>query len=119
MYVLSPSVAFEWTQEKLTDQFGSFSFAFFYAFASKMGLGTYYIQKQLQDFVWVPIPTNVYTVFQPYFEDFGYKGIALFASLWGMITGWIYRLCKMVMFWQNVFMLILFLLSLCNSIKKV
>lgn len=94
MYVLSPSVAFEWTQEKLTDQFGSFSFAFFYAFASKMGLGTYYIQKQLQDFVWVPIPTNVYTVFQPYFEDFGYKGIALFASLWGVITGWIYRLCK-------------------------
>lgn len=94
IYVLSPSVAFEWTQEKLTDQFGSFTFAFFYAFASKLGLGTYYVQKQLQDFVWVPIPTNVYTVFQPYFEDFGYRGIALFASLWGVITGWIYRLCK-------------------------
>lgn len=94
LYVLSPSVAFEWTQEKLTDQFGSFSFAFFYAFASKIGLGTFYVQKQLQDFVWVPIPTNVYTVFQPYFEDFGYKGIAFFASLWGVATGWIYRLCK-------------------------
>lgn len=94
LYVLSPSVAFEWTQEKLTDQFGSFSFAFFYAFVSKIGLGTFYVQKQLQDFVWVPIPTNVYTVFQPYFEDFGYKGIAFFASLWGVATGWIYRLCK-------------------------
>lgn len=94
LYVLSPSVAFEWTQEKLTDQFGSFSFAFFYAFVSKIGLGTFYVQKQLQDFVWVPISTNVYTVFQPYFEDFGYKGIAFFASLWGVATGWIYRLCK-------------------------
>lgn len=94
MYVLSPSVAFEWAQEKLTDQFGSFSFAFFYAFATKLGLGTFYVQKQLQDFVDVPIPTNVYTVFQPYFEDFGYKGVAVFASLWGILTGWMYRLSK-------------------------
>ena len=94
MYVLSPSVAFEWAQEKLTDQFGSFSFAFFYAFASKLGLGSFYVQKQLQDFVFVPIPTNVYTVFQPYFEDFGYKGVAFFASVWGLLSGWLYRLVK-------------------------
>lgn len=94
IYVLSPSVAFEWAQEKLTDQFGSFSFAFFYAFASKLGLGTFYVQKQLQDFVFVPMPTNVYTVFQPYFEDFGYKGVAFFASLWGVLTGFVYRMCR-------------------------
>ena len=94
IYVLSPSVAFEWAQEKLTNQFGTYSFAFFYAFASKLGLGSFYVQKQLQDFVYVPIPTNVYTVFQPYFEDFGYKGVAFFASVWGVLYGWIYRMVK-------------------------
>lgn len=91
MYVMSPPVAFGWAQEKLTDQFGTFSFAFFYAFVSKLGLGTVYVQKQLQDFVFVPISTNVYTVFQPYYEDFGYKGVAFFASVWGLMMGWIYR----------------------------
>ena len=94
IYVLSPSVAFEWSQEKLVDQFGTFSLAFFYALISKLGLGIYYVQSQLQDFVHVPIPTNVYTVFQPYFEDFGYKGVAMFASVWGVMTGWIYRLVR-------------------------
>lgn len=94
IYVLSPSVAFEWAQEKLVDQFGTFSFAFFYAFITKLGLGTFYVQKQLQDFVNVPIPTNVYTVFQPYFEDFGYKGVAFFASVWGVLMGWVYRLVR-------------------------
>lgn len=94
MYIMSPSVAFEWAQEKLTDQYGTFSFAFFYAFASKLGLGHFYVQQQLQEFVYVPISTNVYTVFQPYYEDFGYSGIAFFASVWGVFTGLIYRLCK-------------------------
>lgn len=91
MYVMSPPVAFGYAQEKLTDQFGTFSFAFFYAFASKLGLGVFYVQKQLQDFVFVPISTNVYTVFQPYYEDFGYKGVAFFASVWGLLMGWTYR----------------------------
>lgn len=92
MYILSPSVAFEWAQEKLIDQFGTFSFAFFYAFLTKLGIGNYYVQNQLQEFVFVPVPTNIYTVFQPYFEDFGYKGVAFFASVWGLLTGWMYRL---------------------------
>jgi len=94
MYIMSPSVAFEWAQEKLTDQYGTFSFAFFYAFASKLGMGNFYVQQQLQEFVFVPISTNVYTVFQPYYEDFGFRGVAFFASVWGVFTGWIYRMCK-------------------------
>lgn len=94
IYVLSPSVAFEQVQEKLTDQFGSRSFAFVYAVLSKLGIGHYEVEQKLQEFVFVPIPTNVYTVFQPFYEDFGYRGVAFFASVYGAFTGWLYRLCR-------------------------
>ncbi|GAB6982167.1 O-antigen polymerase [Prevotella dentasini] len=94
MYILSPPVAFEQVQEKLTPQFGSRSFAFFYAFASKMGWGNFIVEPKLQEFVQVPIPTNVYTTFQPFFEDFGYKGVAFFSSVYGVFTGWLYRQCR-------------------------
>lgn len=94
MYILSPSVAFGRVQEKLSEQFGTRTFAFFYAFLTKTGLGNFVVEKKLQDFVWVPIPTNVYTVFQPFFQDFGYKGVAFFASVYGVFSGWLYRMCK-------------------------
>ncbi len=94
MYVLSPPVAFEQVQQKVTEQFGSRTFAFFYAFLTKLGIANYTIEPKLQEFVDVPIPTNVYTVFQPFFEDFGYKGIAFFATVYGVFTGWIYRKCQ-------------------------
>ena len=48
--------------------------------------------ERVQDFVFVPIPTNIYTIFQPFFEDFKYRGIAFFALIYGTFSGWIYRL---------------------------
>lgn len=94
MYILSPAVAFGKTQEFLTDQFGTRSFTFLYSFANKLFSTNYEIVSKLQEFVWIPIPTNVYTVFQPFFEDFGYKGVAFFASVYGVITGYLYRMFK-------------------------
>ncbi len=91
IYIVSPAPALEQTQERVTEQFGTYTFSFFYAILSKLGLGTYYVEKQLQPFVWVPVPTNVYSVFQPFLEDFGYKGVAFFANVYGIFTGWIYR----------------------------
>ena len=52
------------------------------------------VKEKLQEFVWVPIPTNVYTVFQPFFIDFGYKGVAFFSGVYGCLCGWLYRLYK-------------------------
>ena len=94
MYILSPAVAFSKTQEILSDQMGTRSFTFIYSFANKIFGTEFTIMPNLQDFVWVPIPTNVYTVFQPFFQDFGYKGVAFFASVYGVITGFIYRLTR-------------------------
>ena len=94
MYVLSPSVAFGQVQEKLTEQFGSHTFAFFYAVLSKFGIGHFAVEPKLQEFVMVPITTNVYTVFQPFYEDFGYRGVAFFATVYGVFTGWLYRMFR-------------------------
>ncbi len=93
IYVLSPSVAFERVQEDLTPQFGSHTFKTIYLFLNRFG-GDYEVNTKLQEFVWVPLPTNVYTVFQPFFEDFRYKGVAMFALIYGFATGWAYRMMR-------------------------
>ena len=93
IYVLSPSVAFERVHEDLTPQFGSHTFHTVYLFLNRFG-GQYEVKAALQEFVWVPLPTNVYTVFQPFFEDFKYKGVAFFAMFYGLFSGWCYRLMR-------------------------
>ena len=52
------------------------------------------MNTKLQAFVWVPLPTNVYTIFQPFFEDFKYKGVAFFAFFYGVFSGWAYRIMR-------------------------
>ena len=94
IYVLSPAVAFERVQEDLTPQFGSHTFHTIYLFLNRFG-GDYEVKAALQEFVWVPLPTNVYTVFQPFFEDFKYKGVAIFAMFYGLFSGWCYRIWQM------------------------
>jgi len=93
IYVLSPSVAFEQVTEDLTPQFGSHTFATIYLFLNRFG-GDYELNSKLQEFVWVPLPTNVFTVFQPFFEDFKYRGVAFFAVFYGFFSGWYYRLMR-------------------------
>ena len=93
IYVLSPAVAFERVQEDLTPQFGSHTFQTIYLFLNRFG-GDYEVNTKLQEFVWVPLPTNVYTVFQPFFEDFKYKGVAIFAMFYGLFSGWCYRMMR-------------------------
>lgn len=45
----------------------------------------------VKEYVWVPEPTNVYTVFQPYVRDFGWAGAIGFLSLFGALHGMLYR----------------------------
>jgi oligosaccharide repeat unit polymerase len=93
LYILSPSVAYERISEDLSGQFGSNTFYAFYNILNRFG-ADFEINLKLKEFVWVPIPTNVYTIFQPFFQDFGQKGVALFAFLYGSLSGWAYRLFR-------------------------
>lgn len=90
-YVLSPPVAFGMIQPELEGQFGSHTFQYIYLFLDRWGMGNYVVYERIQDYVFVPIPTNVYTIFQPFFEDFEYRGIAFFAFVYGTFSGLAYK----------------------------
>ena len=94
MYVLSPPVAFCQLMPEVIPQFGTNTFETIYLFLERLGIPDIVVKNKLQEFVWVPIPTNVYTIFQPFYIDFGYKGIAFFAAIYGCVSGWLYRLYK-------------------------
>ena len=94
MYILSPPVALCQLMPDTTPQFGTNTFGTIYHFMIRFGVNDVVEKLKTQDFVMVPIPTNVYTIFQPFLIDFGYKGIAFFAALYGIICGWLYRLYK-------------------------
>ena len=92
VYILSPSVAFGYITPDLSNQFGAHCFSYFYNILDSLGIGNYVLYERLQGYVLVPLPTNVYTIFQPIYQDFGYMGIGVFAFLYGTLTGVAYRL---------------------------
>lgn len=94
MYLLSPPVAFCQLVKDVTPQFGTNTFGTIYHFMVTFGVNDVVEKLKTQEFVMVPIPTNVYTIFQPFYIDFGYKGIAFFAALYGVICGFLYRLYR-------------------------
>ena len=93
MYALSPPVAFSQLSEEVIPQFGTNTFETIYLFLKRLGADVV-VKDKLQEFVFVPVSTNVYTIFQPFYIDFGYRGVALFAALYGYVCGWLYRLFR-------------------------
>ena len=94
MYALSPPVAFGELTREVLPQFGVNSFEKIYFFLSRFGFTDIVVKEKLQEFVWVPVLTNVYTCFQPFYMDFGYKGVALIGGCYGILSGWLYRLYR-------------------------
>ncbi|MCD8297167.1 MAG: oligosaccharide repeat unit polymerase [Prevotella sp.] len=90
MYILSPPVAFGMVDIDVSEQFGSHTFETIYLFLERFGYNVE-VHTKLQEFVNVPISTNVYTVLQPFYQDFGYTGVTFFALVYGLLSGWAYR----------------------------
>lgn len=90
IYVTSPIVAFEKLRITITDGWGGNTFNDVFPYLRYLGIQLESINR-LQDFVYVPVPTNVYTIMQPFYNDFGYMGVAVFGLLYGWITGYVYR----------------------------
>lgn len=91
MYIMSPPVAYCKTMRDVDILFGANIFGELYARLNNWGFGNYEIHPKLQEFVYIPVPTNVYTIMQPFFRDFGYKGVCFFAGVYGVISGALYR----------------------------
>lgn len=90
MYVMSPPVAYCTVMRDVGDQFGMNTFEVIYDYLGRFGLGHYEVHQKLQEFVFVPVSTNVYTIMQPFFRDLGYAGVALMALFYGVMTGYVY-----------------------------
>lgn len=93
MYALSPPVAFCQLSPEVIPQFGTNTFETVYLFLQRFGADVV-VKDKLQEFVFVPVSTNVYTIFQPFFIDFGYRGVAFFAAVYGCVCGFLYRLFR-------------------------
>ena len=93
LYVVSPSVAFTQLTENSSQNFGINTFRFFYAVGKSLGL-TNEVVSQWHEPVFVPVRTNVFTVMQPYFQDFGYIGVFIFSLINGFIMSYVYRKYK-------------------------
>lgn len=71
---------------------GSATFRMFYKIGELLGFNVDY--SVCNEWVQVPLPTNVYTTLKLYYLDFGYIGIWLFAITLGVIWGVVYRYQK-------------------------
>lgn len=94
MYITSPPVAFSRLSQDLSGQMGCNTFEVFYDFLNRFGIGNFNVLNKEQEFVMVPVVTNVYTVMQPFYVDFGYWGVAFFAAVYGLFSGVLYYSCR-------------------------
>lgn len=91
LYILSPSAAFDTLSPSSTLDFGANTFSFYYKLSNALFDTNFTEIPMLKDFVYVPMGVNVYTVMQPYYEDFGYYGVFLFGIINGIISGFLYK----------------------------
>lgn len=94
IYSIASVIAFGYVSPCSSAQWGETSLRFFYVILSFLGFDVDVPTTALQDFCDTPLPTNVYTVLFPYYKDFGFTGIALFALLEGGIIGALYKSSK-------------------------
>lgn len=92
MYLMSPPVAFGHLRRTISDSFCSESLWTIYAYTNRlMGSGSIIQHEDFGEFVYVPMPTNVYTIMKPFYQDLGTIGVAFYAFIYGLVTGFIYR----------------------------
>ena len=93
-YIYSPIVAFGALVDSSANWAGDYTLRFMHAIAFKVGLSGAEPVKTILDYVYVPTPTNVYTVMQPFYSDMGYYGIAVGAIMYGVMISCIYCSAK-------------------------
>ena len=91
IYVMSAPVAFEYIQPDLSHHFGSNTFSYFYLFLNRFGITNVDVVERLQEFVFVPLPTNTFTILEPFYKDWQNTGVAYFAFIYGVLSGFAYR----------------------------
>lgn len=89
IYTYSPIIAFGEISQN-SENFGEHIFRFFYALSYRVGLSSIEPVNTVQDYVYIPLPTNVYTIMQPFYQDFDVFGIFYGAIFYGLFYSLMY-----------------------------
>lgn len=89
IYVYSPLVALGYMNIDGSLPIGAYVFRFFYAVGNRLGIAPQPVSTILQ-YVEIPRLTNVYTVMQPFYHDFGLPGVLLEAFFYGLFFSLLY-----------------------------
>jgi len=103
-YLLSSISAFDTLTPASSTNWGENVFRFYYSAAYKLGITTIKPIDTLLPFIDKPIITNTYTGMYPFFKDFGYYGITIFAAFLGFLYGWIFNKAQR----GNIFCILLY-----------
>lgn len=92
-YIVGPTAALDYFMQHTREYIGTphHTFKFFLGIAAKVGLVNPPTPGGYADFVLVPYPINVYTVYQDYINDFGFYGALLSITLIGLFQTMLYR----------------------------
>lgn len=94
MYTVAPLNALD-TQINTNDFLitnGDYTLRFFLKIAMEFGfIPQRNIQSLIQDYAFVPYPTNVYTYYQPYIRDFGLLYSLIMLMIFGALHSWVYK----------------------------
>ncbi|HCD7313362.1 TPA: O-antigen polymerase [Enterobacter chengduensis] len=86
-YMSGGILAFSQLPDNASENFGFYSFRNIYLWLTF--LYPFKIANIVQEWVFIPFPTNIYTYLRPYFMDFGYFSI-VFPAFFGFFSGRIY-----------------------------
>lgn len=90
-YILRGFCAFDTLRPCSSPHFGENVFRIFYAIPYKLGWSSIEPIDPILPWVFEPVATNTYTVMYPFFLDFGYVGVGVFAVVLGAGAGWLYK----------------------------
>ncbi len=91
LYTLGHPTAFGTLEPSSSNHFGENVFRIYYAITNKLGLSETKPIDPILPFIHKPIETNTYTGMYPFFKDFGYWGVGIFALVYGLLFGWIFK----------------------------
>lgn len=94
IYTVTSVIAFEFISPGSSSLWGESTLRFFYSLLNILGFNVGTPPSTVQDFCNTPLPTNVYTVIAPYYKDFGFTGIFVFALIEGLLIGAMYKQSK-------------------------
>jgi oligosaccharide repeat unit polymerase len=95
VYLYGAIFAFAKLTQTMDDYEGGMNlFRTFFAIARKFD-ASIEVKSIIEEYVFVPLPTNVYTVFGKAYRDFGFAGTGVYMMLIGYLQGHIYSRAKL------------------------